>query len=97
MVRAAYCVPLGNAELIPGQKSDRGRSCRIREREAPLVVANSRVVVTGRVVGNPETGDKTSFEEHQSCEVGFGGSDSGLLLVDGQIGSHRFVRRNWYR
>jgi hypothetical protein len=25
------------------------------------------------------------------------GSDSGLLLVDGQIGSHRFVRRNWYR
>ena len=49
MVRAAYCVPLG----IPGQKSDPGRSCRIREREAPLAVANSRVVVTGRVVGNP--------------------------------------------
>ena len=44
-------VPLGNTELIPGQKSDPGRSCRIREREAPLVVANSRVVVTGRVVG----------------------------------------------
>ena len=53
MVRAACCVPLGNTELIPGQKSDPGRSCRIREREAPLVVANSRVVVTGRVVGKP--------------------------------------------
>jgi len=54
MVRAACCVPLGNTELIPGQKSDPGRSCRIREREAPLVVANSRVVVTGRVVGYTE-------------------------------------------
>jgi len=26
MVPAAYCVPLGNTELIPGQKSDAGRS-----------------------------------------------------------------------